>query len=145
MALTVPDGAITGDKLSSAFGSSGQPILNFIPRVASSDDLDISTEVGNWTEWDLSPIVGNSATAVVVYVRVAGSESGSFVSLRGGGSTHRVVMASALNSGKYKGYSELTIPCGPNQIIEYRVDGDGGSSVGAQFNITGWYEPVNTP
>jgi hypothetical protein len=144
MAITVPDGAITGDKLSSTFGSSGQPLLNFIPRPTSSNDLELATGVG-WTEWDLSSIVGNSATAVVVYVRVAGSESGAFVGLRGNGTTQRVVMASALHLGEYKGYGELTILCGPDQVIEYRLDDDGSSSVEAQFLIVGWYEPVNTP
>jgi hypothetical protein len=140
MALTVPDGAISGEKLASAFGNSAQPLLNFVSRTSLEPDLQL-TNVVNWTTWNLRPIVGDSAVAVVIYVRATGNTSGVYVGLQGDRTGQRVVMASGYHGGIYKGYGEITILCTPDQTIEYRLQD--GSSVSAQFYVVGWYEPVN--
>lgn len=139
-ASTVPDGSIGPSKLADAFGSSNQPLFNYVARSAYNPDLLLNTPV-DWTRWDMTSIVGESATAAVIYIRVAGSESGAYFSARGADGSLRILMAAGLHQGEYKGYGQLTLALS-DQTLEYLLSNDGGASVEAQVYVIGWYEPA---
>ena len=145
-ALTVPDGSINGEKLGTSFGSGLNPLLNFVPRSRPvTPDLQVNEEM-DWTVWDVSSIVGDTATAVEIYVRVADDTQGSYAMLRmpgASGGVEQTTMAGALHIGKYKGYGQYTITCDENQHVEHKVWDNGDAPIEAQFWIVGWYEPAN--
>ncbi|MBN1874897.1 MAG: hypothetical protein JXA33_11760, partial [Anaerolineae bacterium] len=145
MALTVPDGAINGEQIGTSFGSSSKELLNYVVRnISTTPDLELNNNYDIFTDWDVSSIVGDSAVAVIVYVRINDDTEGSYVQLRKPGTSgNKTAMAGILYSGGYKGYYEFVIPCDGNQTIQYKVLDRGTNPIEVQLWVAGWYEPAN--
>ncbi len=152
MALTLPDHTVDGDMLASTgFGTSSVALRNFVVRgPVTGPDFTDTAEV-NGATWDLSPIVGDSAEMVVLYVDIGDDDHAwsyfqAWPNGENRGSAYNAPFVRALTVGHRSAI--LWVRCDSNQIIKYQVYTSGSDNPElSTLNVTviGWVEPAATP
>jgi len=120
----------------------------FVVRATPADeDLDDDGNETAWTDWDLTSIVGSTATAVLLRVRAKDDTVDSYMGFRENGesgSTLGLEMTALLIPVAGHSFSQdITVKCDANQVIEYTTQDAGGAAIGeARATVIGWWQPI---
>ena len=159
IASTVPDGAITTEKLAEdavdgtriahAFGASGKPLTNFVMRSGITEwDWSDPAHTGGWLDFDASSIVPPGTTAVLIRVHAVGTNNAEFGFRKNGLSGPPPTWDSAAafygymppTGGDHAVYQHYIVELDSNRIFEHDQDANWSKF---QWVIQGWWEPVN--
>lgn len=114
----------------------------------ADEDLDADGGQAAWTDWDLTSVVGSTATAVLLRVRAKDDTVGSYIGFRengDSGATLGLEMSALRVPVVGQSFSQdFTVKCDASQIIEYTTSDAGGAAIQeARATVIGWYQPIS--
>lgn len=151
-ALTLSVDTVNGAMLAhSGFGSSSVALNNFVVRgPVTSADLTTTAEVLDGVIWDLSPIVGNSAEMVLLYVYIDDDAADSYFQIVptdvAANSRYNAPFVKPTNVNNSSGHF-IWVRCDSSQQIKYKIDAKSSDGILSELGVTvvGWFEPAATP
>ena len=120
----------------------------FVVRATpASEDIDADGGEVGWTDWDLTSIVGSTATAVLLRTRVKDDTVGSYIGFRENGEADSTLglemMAVRTQVAGQSIGQDVWVKCDASQVIEYTTSDAGGSTIQeARATVIGWWQPI---